>query len=57
MRALAWIPYGLVIGFLMGFGVELGPDLLPLLALTFVAAGYALISGSGIFDGDGRVQR
>lgn len=50
MRSFAWIPFGLVAGFLVGFGVPIGFDLLPLLAVTFLVAGYFLIANSGLLE-------
>jgi hypothetical protein len=51
MKSLAWILFGLVIGFFLGFGVPLGIDLLPLLTVTFLGAGYFLISTSHVTEG------
>jgi len=44
MKTLRWIPYGLVAGFLIGFGLPLGADLLPIVAVSLSAAGYLLIA-------------
>ena len=44
MKSLAWIPFGLLVGFLVGFGVPVSIDLLPLLAVVLLAAGYYLIA-------------
>ncbi|HEY7270851.1 MAG TPA: hypothetical protein VH951_13585 [Dehalococcoidia bacterium] len=52
MRALAWIPFGLLVGFLAGYGVPVSIDLLPLLAVTLLAAGYFLISTSRALEQD-----
>jgi hypothetical protein len=51
MKSLSWIPFALVVGFLVGFGVPLGFDLLPLLAVPLLAAGYLLIASSDAFEG------
>jgi hypothetical protein len=50
MRSLAWIPFGLVVGFLAGFGVPVSVDLLPLLAVVLLAAGYYLITTGHAFE-------
>jgi uncharacterized membrane protein len=44
MKALTWIPFALVAGFLAGFGVQLSADILPLLAVALFALGYYLIA-------------
>ena len=44
MKTLRWIPYGLVAGFLIGFGLPVGADLLALLAVSMPAAAYLLIA-------------
>jgi hypothetical protein len=51
MRALSWIPFGLVVGFLAGFGIPISIDLLPLLAVVLLLTGYFLITNSGVLEG------
>ncbi len=50
MRALTWIPFATLIGFLAGFGVPVGIDLVPLLVVTLLGAGYFLIAHSGLLE-------
>ena len=50
MKALSWIPVGLVVGFLAGYGVPISMDLLPLLAVCCLAVGYFLLATSGIME-------
>jgi hypothetical protein len=51
MKVLAWIPIAMIIGFLIGFGIPIGLDLLPLLAVASIAAGYLLLTNSHILEG------
>ena len=44
MKAVTWIPFALIAGFLAGFGVQFNADVLPLLAVALLALGYYLIS-------------
>lgn len=50
MRNLTWIPFGLLVGFLYGYGVPVGLDLVPLLAVAFLAVGYYLVANSEILE-------
>ena len=50
MKSLAWIPFGLLAGFLAGYGVRISLDLLPLLAVSLLVAGYYLIANSNILQ-------
>jgi hypothetical protein len=50
VKHVAWIPVGLVSGFLAGFGVDIGIDLLPLLAVSLLIAGFYLASAGHIFE-------
>jgi hypothetical protein len=48
MNVLRWIPCALPAGFLVGFGLPLSADLLPLVAVSVPGAAYLLIAGGRI---------
>lgn len=50
MKSLAWIPFGLLAGFLAGYGVRISIDLLPLLAVTLLVVGYYLIANAHLLQ-------
>jgi hypothetical protein len=50
MKSLSWIPVGLVVGFLVGFGVPIGLDLMPVIAVSLLAAGYYLIAEGHVLE-------
>jgi hypothetical protein len=50
MKSLAWIPFGLLVGFLAGYGVRISVDLLPLLAVSLLVAGYYLITAGRVLE-------
>jgi hypothetical protein len=51
MKAFAWIPFGLIAGFLVGFGVPLTADVLPLFAVASLVLGFYLLTNAGLIEG------
>jgi uncharacterized membrane protein (Fun14 family) len=47
---LGWIPIGTLTGFLIGFGVPITVDLLPLLAVACLVLGLFLLSTAGLLE-------